>query len=206
MNAISPEDAAILHTLVERYGRDAIISALPESSNKPFAPGARSDLADKAARSRVRRRRSDDQRNKAVVWAHLQFLQKHRVQQSKKKLQIACDILEENLNRYLAGRRKQGAPAFRKMHFAAQKRARECSEFSLFMTGLLNQLEDLAISPDVILLPFLGEGTSDGLRTPSFDTHSIEQGGPMVQFGFWDDPRFSPVVTLVLDPTQKIFE
>jgi hypothetical protein len=64
----------------------------------------------------------------------------------------------------------------------------------------------LAISPDVILLPFLGEGTSRGLKTPLFDTHSIKQGGPMAQFSLWDDPRFSPVVTLVLDPTQKIFQ
>jgi hypothetical protein len=190
MNGIAVEDMAILDGLLEKYDRDIIISALSKNDDNKG----------------IRGRRKNAEQNSAVVWAHLQFLQKHRVQQPKKKLQCACDILEKNLDRYLAGRRKQGAPAFRKMHFAAQKRGRESSEFFLFMTGLLNQLEGLAISPDVILLPFLGEGTSRGLKTPLFDTHSIKQGAPMVQFGVWDDPRFSPVVTLVLDPTQKIFQ
>jgi hypothetical protein len=93
------------------------------------------------------------------------------------------------------------------MYFKAQKSGRESTEFSLFMEGLLSHLEYLAASADVILLPFLGEGTKSGLRTPLFDTRSIKQrGGPMCQFGLWNDPRFSPVVTLVLDPTQKIFE
>ncbi len=189
MNAIAADDMAILDALLEKYDRDMIISALSNDDS-----------------GSVRGRRKNAEQNSAVVWAHLQFLQKHRVRQPKKKLQVACDMLEENLSRHLAGRRKQGSSAFRKMHFAAQKRAREDSEFSLFMTGLLNQLEGLAVSQDVILLPFLGEGTSEGQRTPLFDTHSIKQGGPMVQFGVWDDPRFSPVVTLVLDPTQKLFE
>jgi hypothetical protein len=103
MNGISVDDAAILNALFKRYGRDAIISALP---GRP--------------RARVGRR-SDAQQKNAVVWAHLQFLQKHRVQQPKKKLQIACDILSENLNSYLVGRRKQRAGAFRKMHFKAKK-------------------------------------------------------------------------------------
>ena len=92
------------------------------------------------------------------------------------------------------------------MHFKAQEIGRESAEFSLFMVGMLNHLEGLAVSADIILLPFLGEGTKDGPRTPLFDTHSIKRGAPMFQIGLWDDPRFSPVVTLVLDPTQKIFE
>ena len=189
MNGIAVADMAILDALLEKYDRDIIILALSKNVDRP-----------------ARGRRKDAEQNSAVVWAHLQFLQKHRVQQPKKKLQVDCDILEENLNRHLAGRRKQGASAFRKMHFVAQKHGRESSDFFLFMTGLLNQLEGLAVSPDVVLLPFLGEGTSGGLRTPLFDMHSIKRSGPLFQVGLWDDPRFSPVVTLVLDPTQKIFE
>jgi hypothetical protein len=128
MNGIAVEDMAILDGLLEKYDREIIISALSKNDDNKGTRG----------------RRKNAEQNSAVVWAHLQFLQKHRVQQPKKKLQCACDILEEDLDRYLAGRRRQGAPAFRKMHFAAQKRGRESSEFSLFMIGLLNQLEGLA--------------------------------------------------------------
>jgi iron-sulfur cluster repair protein YtfE (RIC family) len=188
MNEIAAEHQAMIDMLLKKYGREKIISAMPVKGNNGRPENAK--------------------QNGAVVWAHLQFLQKYRVEQTKKKLESACDMLAKNLDRYLARRRRQGWSAFRKMHFEAQKLARVDANFSLFMTNFGNQLDDLAANnPDLVLLPMLEEGTKEGLRAPVFDMHSsLRESAPFVQIHVWNDPRFLPVVTFVLDPTQKIFE
>jgi hypothetical protein len=184
---IPSEHQAMVDMLVEKHGREAIIAALPVEKNAGSG------------------RPPNAQINKAVVWAHLQFLQKYRVRQNTKKLEAACGILANNLDHYLAGRGRQGESAFRKMHFAALRLARTDADFSLFMTTFSGYLDEIAGgNSDLVLLPLLEEGTRGGLRRPAFDMHLVvKEGQPMVQIHVWNDP---PVVTFVLDPTQKLFE
>jgi hypothetical protein len=183
MKKISDQDAQTLIDLVERYGKETLIPWLEALGAK--GSGRPADLV----------------LNTGIIWGHLEYLKLRRVVQTRKRLDGACAMLENYLERYTHGSRLKIASTLKKIYRSAPKAAISEPLVGLVMQHTLEVLEgELAGFPHKIPIPYLIEGVSGGWKYPTFDTHQFQDNAEAIVHAADD---YKACLTFIVTPINN---
>jgi translation initiation factor 2B subunit (eIF-2B alpha/beta/delta family) len=159
MKKLSDEDDAALADLVERNGVDRVALYLKHLKGSNAG------------------RPSDFFLNDAIIWAHIEFLKLHRVVAKKKKLESACELLAEYLDRFTHDARPKSSATLENIYKRAKKHADKVRWMAAVMSDVYRVLErHLEHKPQKVPVPYLIEGKGAGQKYPTLDTYELHEG------------------------------
>ena len=183
MKKLSEQDALTLAGLVDRNGVDAVTAELKRSKRKKA--GRPSDLI----------------LNTAILWAHIEFLKLHRVIGKKRKLESACELLADYLDRYTVGGRSKSEVTLKNIYKSARNAAAGEPLIEIVMhDAYAVLLENLGTEPKKIPIPYLIEGVSAGLKFPTVDRH---QFGDNMEIVGCNGPKYSAAFSMIVTPKNN---
>jgi hypothetical protein len=181
MKKISEQHLVDLRRLAELYGAEALIAEL-----KVFDPGRDSG------------RPADLVLNTGIIWAHVEFLKLHRVTTKKKRLEGACALLAEYLNRYTTGARVKSEVTLKNIYKGAQKKANEEPLIGMVMKDAYRALlQYLGGAPQKIPIPYLVQGSKAGWEFPIVD---LDQIGDYYELIGSEGPSYFAAFSAIVTP------
>jgi hypothetical protein len=184
MKKLTEKHEQELRDIVELYGADEVMSEIK-----------------RIAATKAGGRPADLVLNIGIIWGHIEFLKLHRVNSKTKKLEAACALLANYLDRYTATARGKSEVTLKNLYKRAPKAADKQPLVALVMRDTYAVLvRELARSPQKVPIPYLIEGTSAGWKFPIFDT---DQCGDSADVIVHDAADYKAGLTWIVTPRNN---